>query len=182
MPQDSPTTKATMKTTGSGDRPPALDRSPSRLAFGLVVAGLALLLLAVAAFVGLGVQRQSHRRMQAAVLEFEDRGYEVVWGRGTLVIREPLTRPHVLAADRVSLQADAEANLAILAPTAEIRSRVRGDLDFRGQVLTIQPEGVVEGALDGDVQIIDLRGRIWGEIRARYQFLDETQAAPSEEP
>jgi cytoskeletal protein CcmA (bactofilin family) len=72
----------------------------------------------------------------------------------------------------VKLMSECQTNVAIVAQVGEVHKRVAGDVYFRGQVLTVQPNAVIEGDLDVSAQAVQIYGEVKGEVKGVYQTLD----------
>ncbi|MHC4446724.1 MAG: bactofilin family protein, partial [Planctomycetota bacterium] len=95
--------------------------------------------------------------------------------------------PTVYTCQVFTLKADADADIAIMAQTAQIHGTVSGDLDFFGQLLMIRRGAVIKGDLNvKGAQVIDLLGRVEGEITGSYQTIrdqsSESGPAPNGTP
>jgi len=105
--------------------------------------------------------------------DFVARGYRRVSGT-VLQISEPVTQPTVFVGEIVSLSADADADVAIVALSAEVRGKVAGTLYFRGQMLAIYPGAVIAKDLDVRVNFIDLLGEVKGKVLGTYVTMNKT--------
>lgn len=103
---------------------------------------------------------------------YEDQGYTKVVGHA-LDVHEPLEERKVFVGQIVRIYGDCATDVAIIAQMAEIHSRVKGDLSFRGQMLTLQPTAVIEGDIIAEAQVVQAnRATVLGEITGSHQLMD----------
>jgi len=87
-------------------------------------------------------------------------------------VSQPVSKPTVYVAQVVKLNADADADLAVMAQVAEIAATVHGDIDFLGQTLVVKRNGVLHGDIRVQgAQVIDVKGIVDGKITGAYQIL-----------
>lgn len=104
--------------------------------------------------------------------QYESRGYERVVGQ-QLDINDTITEPKVYVAQMVRLFGDCETDIAIIAQMAEVHGRVKGNIDFKGQMLTLQPSAVIEGNVAAEAQMVQVnRAVVLGEITGQHQLVD----------
>lgn len=120
---------------------------------------------------------------------FEAQGYHRVTGQ-VVDISSDITQPTVYTVQVFTLNADAEASIAVMAQVAEINGRIDGDLHFYGQMLTIGPDAVITGNVHVEMaQTFENNGTVEGEvIRTESEFEfgeehlgDEADALPDSE-
>ena len=103
--------------------------------------------------------------------EYETRGYEHILSQSRNET-ETITNDRLYTCQILDLEANAESNLAIVSQSATIRGYVKGDVDFFGQVLTIDKDAVIHGDVNlGFAQMVDVRGTIQGKLTGGYQVL-----------
>lgn len=101
---------------------------------------------------------------------FEARGFKRVtaW---QLTITDDITEPTLFVGQMVQIKGDADAEVAIIAQMAEIHGTISGKLHFHGQILDIKPGAQLEQGLDVHAQIVNIQGKVAGEITGTYQQL-----------
>jgi hypothetical protein len=115
---------------------------------------------------------------------FEQRGYQRVTGQ-VVDVRSDVRQPTVYTVQVLTLHANTEHSIAILAQAAEIRGTINGDLHFLGQMLTLHPEAVVKGNVYLEmVQHFEHKGKVEGEVvQGRAPDVPEAPAdRPAEQP
>jgi len=117
--------------------------------------------------------------------EFAEQGYRQVMGQ-TIEVTDPVTEKTLFTAQMVKLIADSQTDVAIIAQGAEVHGRIEGDLHFRGQAITIEPNAVIEGDLEVQAQAVVIHGRVLGQITGSYQAIEDnrptTATAPATQP
>lgn len=103
--------------------------------------------------------------------DFVARGFHRVSG-SMLQITERTSQPTVYVGEIVSIAADADADIAIVALSAEIRAKIAGNVHFRGQMLSVHPGGLIEKDLDVRASLINLLGEVKGQVRGTYTTLN----------
>ncbi len=127
-----------------------------------------IVILAIAGFIGYKFFMGKIEEVQA---ELQAKGFENVVQQQQLIVSDPTTEPTLYMGQLVKLVGDCETDVAIMAQMAEVYGTVKGDLYFRGQLLTIQPNAVIEGNLDVLAQGIQNQGEVKGEITGSYQAM-----------
>ena len=148
-------------------------RGCSPIAAVLVGCGTVFLLgivgLGVAGFLG---YRWASNQVEQFTSEFEEKGYEQVMGQ-LVEETDPIDSSRVYVAQMVIIRDEVNADLAIMAQSAEIHGTVAGDIDFMGQVLTIKPGAVVKGDIRSKAaQQISVQGSVEGTVTGSYQILE----------
>jgi hypothetical protein len=156
MPEERPAQK---KKLGTG----------AKWAIGCSSGCLTVLVLAIA----LGFAGYAYIKKAVAGYETELKGlgFETVIQQQMVDVTQPITQPVLLKGQMVRIMADCSTNIAVLAQVCEINGKVDGKIYFRGQVLTIGPNGEVLGGIDAQAQFIQNNGRIEGEISGKYQLI-----------
>ena len=156
------------------------EQTKSKRAFwtGCGIGCLLLLALTVAAgFVGARLIKERYHQWtterEIAGADFVAKGFHRVAGP-VLQVSESIAEPTVYVGEIVSITADASADVAIVALSAEIRGKIAGNLFFRGQMLAIYPGAEVGKDLDARANFIHLLGDVKGEIRGEYKTLSRT--------
>lgn len=152
---------------------------------------LLLAMTAAAGFVGAQLLREHYRRWTAereiSGADFVAKGFRKVSGP-LIQVTEDIREPTVFVGEVVSITADASADVAVVALTAEVHGNIAGSLFFRGQMLAIYPGAEIGKDLDARATFIQLLGDVKGEIRGEYKTLSRTPpkfglpAAKSTEP
>lgn len=169
-----------VRSPGSPAPEPQLLARPSRGPFwiGCGIGCLVLLALVVGAtLVGGRILQQRYADWKAsrevAGEDFVARGYRRVSGT-VLQVSERVTQPTVFVGEIVSLTADADADVAIVALSAEVRGKVAGTLYFRGELLAIYPGAVIAKDLDVRANYIHLLGEVKGKVLGTYVTMNKT--------
>ncbi len=131
---------------------------------------MVILFAAVAGVGGYYAYKYAMGKVDAWSSEFEQKGYEKVIGQ-QLVIDKPISQKMLFVGQNVKIIADCNADIAIIAQIAEIHGRAAGDVSFRGQILTVEPNAVIEGDLDVKAQAVEIYGTVKGQIAGQYQSL-----------
>lgn len=167
------------------EKPPSSGRS---IVVGLLVGCATLLVIAGVLACGglLFLGWKGYGQLDKFAGPFQARGYERVQGQ-VIEVSQPVSKPTVYVAQVVKLNADADADLAVMAQVAEIAATVHGDIDFLGQTLVVKPNGVVHGDIRVQgAQVIDVKGTVDGEIAGSYQILRQppgkSEAVPDSIP
>lgn len=102
--------------------------------------------------------------------KFVNDGYKSRIGQ-IITERDPVIRKTVFTCQVLNLN-DSESDVAIFAQTATINGRIKGDVDFVGQSLTITDRAQVDGdiRIEGG-QIITVSGLVHGKITGTYSIL-----------
>lgn len=116
-----------------------------------------------------------NKMAQEYAARYEAQGYRKVAG-AVCEITTPVTQKTVFAAPVVAIRAECSDDIAIVARVGDISGRVAGDVHFKGQVLAIQPQAVVEGDLDVEARVVSVLGKVEGEITGTYAVLDNRSA------
>lgn len=139
-----------------------------------------LLLLAftgAAGFVGARILKEYYDRWTAereiAGADFVAKGFRRI-SEPIIQVDQPIEGPTVYVGEIVSITADANADVAIIALSAEIRAKIAGNLYFRGQMLAIYPGAEIGKDLDARAQFIHLLGDVKGKITGEYKTLRRT--------
>jgi hypothetical protein len=104
------------------------------------------------------------KQVDSFATRFEAQGYERVSGQQVTVTTD-VERPTVYTVQVFRLDADAQADLAVMAQVAEINGNIDGDLHFFGQSLMIGPDAVITGhAYVHFAQTVDNKGTVEGKI------------------
>ena len=130
-----------------------------------------LVVVVVLAVAGIVVYAFIKRQVGDWKEEFAALGFEHVETGQQVTVSQPVTIPTLYLAQGVKITSEVATNVAIIAQMAEVYGRVDGDLYFRGQMLMIGPEAVIEGDVDLAAQSVVLEGEVKGEVRGTYQSL-----------
>lgn len=105
------------------------------------------------------------------IKSYKDKGYEHI-------VAQTTSEPETIEDDRLytcqilDLKADSQANLAILSQSATLRGEIKGDVDFLGQMLTIDKDAVIHGNLNlRFAQMVNIKGAVKGAMTGGYQIL-----------
>jgi hypothetical protein len=101
--------------------------------------------------------------------DFKAKGFTQTVQGQDVTVAEPITAPTVFVAQRVTINADCDTDLAIIAQQATINGHVKGVTYFVGQTITIGPNAVLDRNLDVTGQIVTVQGKIKGSITGRFQ-------------
>ena len=114
------------------------------------------------------------------VARYKSQGYREIDGKPTdkvdvteLEITEPIHGKAVLNADKVTVRADADSDLAITAIDCSVDSKVNGNLFFHIGQLRIGPNGTVMGDLEVDCLRVVVEGYIQGQIKGHHTHLED---------
>ena len=124
-----------------------------------------IIILAVAGFIAFKVVKTKIDEMEA---ELKSHGFEHVVKGQMLEISEDITKPELFMGQVVKIMGDCNTNLAVMSQLCEIHGKIDGDFYFRGQLLTIQPNAVIEGNLDIKAQALQNYGKVNGKITGTY--------------
>ncbi len=125
------------------------------IVFGMMVAG----------FLG---YRWVMTQYEGWLAEFEEKGFKKVSSQ-MLTITEAPSEPTVYVAQTVKIDADVDVEIALICQMAELSGTYSKKVYFRGQMLTVKPNGHLEGDLDVTCQLIQNFGEIDGEVTGKYQ-------------
>jgi hypothetical protein len=128
-----------------------------------------VIILAIAGFIGYKFAKGKLDEMQ---VELKQHGFETVIQGQNMELRDDITEPAIYMGQIVKIMGDCHTDLAIMAQLAEIHGTVSGDVYFRGQVLTIQPNAIITGNLDLKAQAVQKYGTVQGEITGIYQIME----------
>lgn len=107
---------------------------------------------------------EMEKQVEAFAAPFEAQGFERVTGQ-VVEVTSDIQKPTVYTVQVFKLEANSEADLAVMAQVAEINGTINGDLHFFGQTLKIHPDAVITGDLHVQVaQVVDNRGTVQGNI------------------
>lgn len=120
-------------------------------------------------------------KLDEVTAELEEVGFDKTIKGQVMEVREEVTEPVMYLGQMVKIMAPVKSDLAIVAQMAEIHAPVEGKLYFRGQMLIVQPSGVLMQGLDAKAQIIQNFGKIEGEITGTYQMVDSGAGMPAQE-
>ncbi len=124
-----------------------------------------IVILAIAGFIGFKVVKAKIDKVEA---ELKSHGFEHVVKGQMLEISDNITKPELYMGQIVKIMGDCSTNLAVMSQLCEIHGKINGDFYFRGQLLTIQPNAVIEGNLDIKAQALQNYGKVNGEIIGTY--------------
>ncbi len=155
------------------------EKPKSRVPFwsGCAIGCLLLLGMTIAAgWVGARLIKERYDRWLAqreiAGADFVAKGFRLV-SEPILQITEPIHGPTVFVGEIVSITADADSDVAIVALSAELRGKVAGSLFFRGQMLAVYPGAEIGKDLDAHARFIHLLGEVKGKVTGDYQDLKQ---------
>jgi len=107
---------------------------------------------------------EMQKQVDSFAAPFEAQGFERVTGQ-VVEITSDIQKPTVYTVQVFKLEANSEADLAVMAQVAEINGTINGDLHFFGQVLKIHPDAVITGDLHIQVaQSVENEGTVEGNI------------------
>jgi hypothetical protein len=106
--------------------------------------------------------------------EFEKQGFVKVVSQN-IEVNEDVTERTVYVGQIVKIIGDCSDDIAIIAQMAQIHGKVTGTLYFRGQLLTIEPGGHLQGDLDVKCQVVTIYGKVDGQILGAYGELQDKQ-------
>lgn len=107
---------------------------------------------------------EMEKQVEAFATKFEVQGYTRVKGQAINVTTD-IDKPTVYTVQVFTLNADSNADLAVMAQAAEINGNIDGDLHFYGQSLTISPDAVITGDLHIEfAQVVNNRGKVEGSV------------------
>lgn len=122
------------------------------------------------------VAREAQAERQAEVAAMREdlrvKGFENEIKGQVLSIEQDIHTPTIYDAQVFKLYGTCTTNLCVLAQVCEIYGTVKGDLIFRGQVLTIATNAVVAGKLDVDAQRVNQYGEVRGGTSGEYQVME----------
>lgn len=124
-----------------------------------------IIIIVGASMYGVKIAKQKIEQMSQ---EFVDQGYTKVV-KHVIEVNEDVTEKTVYLGQIVKIMADCHDDIAIIAQVAEIYGTVNGKVSFRGQVLNVQPNAVVNGNIDVTCQVVQIYGDVQGEITGKYQ-------------
>lgn len=107
--------------------------------------------------------------------EFSALGFDKVEQGQVMEVSDPITVPTLYMAQTITITSDCSTNLAIMGQMGEIQGNVAGTVYFRGQMLIIGPDAVIEGDLDVVAQAVQVEGTVKGETRGTYQAITGTE-------
>ncbi len=96
--------------------------------------------------------------------ELENFGFSTVREARALEITTPITEQLLLKGVVVRIAADCQTNVAVLAHTCAVQSKINGDLHFRGLTLVLTDTAHISGSLYVDAKTFHNLGRIDGSI------------------
>ena len=107
---------------------------------------------------------EMQKQVESFAAPFEAQGFQRVTGQ-VMEITSDIQKPTVYTVQVFKLEANSEADLAVMAQVAEIDGTINGDLHFFGQVLKIHPDAVITGDLHIQVaQAVENEGTVEGNI------------------
>ena len=112
--------------------------------------------------------------------ELQALGFDTVIKEQVLDVTSPISEPVLLEGQVVRIMADCSTNIAVLAQSCEIHSVVSGKVYFRGQILTVQPNGAVLGGIDAKAQVIQNHGLINPPVSGEYQVFQDDAGSNGE--
>jgi len=118
------------------------------------------------------IYRFAMGKLDEMTQEMTELGFENVVTQQVIEVTTEITEPTLYLGQVVKILADCSTNLAVIAQIAEIHGKVEGKVYFRGQVLTIQPNGELMNGLDVLAQGVQNLGTINGEITGQYQEIN----------
>jgi hypothetical protein len=101
--------------------------------------------------------------------ELQTKGFKNFFKGQTFSIQKDITEPTFYDAQTVNLLAGSTADLYIKAQSCEVHGVIDGNLTFRGQTLTIQPNAVIKGNLDVEAQVLKRYGKVMGNTDGKVQ-------------
>lgn len=113
----------------------------------------------------------AQRQMNKMIGDFQQKGFQQVKGQ-QINVTQPITGKTLYFGQVVKIDADSATDLAIFAQQADINGKVNGTLYFRGQTLNVAKGASVTGDLDVLGQVINLYGTVGGQVKGRYQQLN----------
>lgn len=147
----------------------------AKVGIGCGIGCLIIIILAILA--GVGGYFFIKNKIDQMENELKAKGFEEVIEGQMLQVSDRVEGLKLYKGQVVQLTGDTATNVAILAQYAEIHGRVNGRVYFRGQILAIMPEAVIEHGLDVKAQVIQNAGTVNGEITGAYQAI-ETDVTP----
>jgi len=108
-------------------------------------------------------------------MEFQQQGFETVVKGQTIKVVDDIQEPTLYMAQMIDIYGHCHTNLAIMAQMAELNGIVDGDVYFRGQMLTIQPNATINGDLNIIAQTLQCDGVVKGEVTGKYQLINKQQ-------
>lgn len=138
---------------------------------------LLLALMIAAGFVGAHVVKKRYDRWTAereiSGADFVAKGFQKVSGP-FIQVSERISVPTVYVGEIVSITADADADVAIVALSAEVRGKIAGNVFFRGLILAVYPGAEIGKDLDVRANFVHLLGDLKGQLRGEYKTLNRT--------
>jgi hypothetical protein len=101
---------------------------------------------------------------------FIKEGYTKVSGQ-MIEVTNPVAKPTLYVGQMVRFHTDSNANVAIIAQTAEIQGKIQGKLSFRGQILVIAPGSDIAGDLDVQAQVVQNEGAVHGQTVGNFRLV-----------
>ena len=108
-------------------------------------------------------------------LEFQEQGFETVVKGQTIKVTDDIQEQTLYMGQMIDIYGHCYTNMAIIAQMAELNGIVDGNVYFRGQMLTIQPNAIIHGDLDITAQTLQCDGVVDGEIKGKYQAITHQQ-------
>jgi len=109
---------------------------------------------------------------------FEARGFKRLTAQ-QLTITDNITEPTLFVGQMVQIMGDADTEVAIIAQMAEIHGKISGKLYFHGQMLDIKPGAQLEQGLDVYAQVVNIQGKVAGEITGTHPPLPAMPPDPT---
>lgn len=161
----------------SPDTPSIMERSsrkPLILGCGIGCLSTTIIFVIIAIF----AVQWSYREFNKMTSEFEQRGLAKVMAQ-YINVNEPVGQPSLYIGQQVTLNQGARAEVAIIAPTAEVHGPFTEKVTFYGNVLTIGPDANLQKGLDVQAHEIKMSGVVHGEIAGRYDRIENACPASS---
>ncbi len=157
--------------------PPPVAPKKGKGCFGCLVGCLAAVILGLLLIAGcgyFGVQELS-RKTEAAATALKAQGFAEE-ASDTITKESVVEGKKLLHAKYAAVvSGGSDSDLAIVGMIASVDGRVHGSLYFRGGVLVIGPGAAIDGDVDVDCFIVIVQGYVQGQIKGKYQKLDESE-------
>jgi hypothetical protein len=144
---------------------------------GCLLGCLVVFILAVLLVGGCGwfAAREINKKTEGAVVEFTGKGFTEEKSE-VITKDQPVQGKKLLYGKYMTVVSHgSDSELAVISYVAIIDGPVQGNLYFRGGGLVIGPDAAIYGDVDVDCYSVMVQGYVQGQIKGKYQQLDETQ-------
>lgn len=110
--------------------------------------------------------------IEQLVRDYQASGFRVVLGDE--IIEESVIRePQIYICQTIELRKPVKTNVVIFADSAQIYSRVAGNVEFAGNTLSLWPDSVITGDVDSRAcRRLTVQGEIRGQLTGQAKLLD----------